>query len=83
MARIVTFGLGGYDPTKINNNIIEDIEVPEPPQEPLDQVGVLGTLLVVTGVLTLDNGANALGLTPEQLVAEAQAWHIGSLRNGD
>ncbi len=83
MARIVTFGLGGYDPTKPNNNIIEDIEVPEPPQEPLDQVGVLGTLLVVTGVLTLDNGANALGLTPEQLVAEAQAWHIGSLRNGD
>ncbi len=83
MARIVTFGLGGYDPTKPNNNIIEDIEVPEPPQEPLDQVGVLATLNVVLGLWSVEDAANALGLTPEQLVAEAQAWHIGSLRNGD
>lgn len=83
MARIITFGLGGFDPNKPNNNIVEDIEVPDPPQEPLDKVGVLGTLLVVTGVLSLQDGANAIGIAPEQLVAEAQAWHIGSLRNGD
>lgn len=83
MARIITFGLGGFDPTKPNNNIVEDIEIPDPPQEPLDHIGVLTTLLVVTGVLTLENGANALGLSPEQLIAEAQAWYIGSINNGD
>lgn len=82
MARQITFGLGGYDPTKPNNNIVEDIEIPDPPQEPLDKVGVLGTLLVVTGVLSLQDGANALGLVPEQLVAEAQAWAVAHLTLG-
>lgn len=24
---VVTYGLGGYDPTKPNNNIIEEIEI--------------------------------------------------------
>ena len=31
--RIVTYGLGGYDPSKPNDNIIEDIEIPEEEQE--------------------------------------------------
>jgi hypothetical protein len=26
----VTYGLGGYDPTKPNDNIIEVTEIPEP-----------------------------------------------------
>ena len=74
--RSITFGIGGYDETKPNNNLIEDIDLPEPPQQPLSQVGALATLLVVTGVLTLEDGANALGLLPEQRVAEAQAWAV-------
>jgi len=72
----VAYGIGGYDETKPNNNLIEVIELPDPPQQPLSQVGALATLLVVTGVLTLEDGANALGLQPEQLVAEAQAWAV-------
>jgi len=76
MARQITFGLGGYDPTKPNDNIVEDIEIPDPPQEPLDEIGVLTTLLVVTGVLTLEDGANAVRREPANLVAEAQAWAV-------
>jgi hypothetical protein len=29
MAKIITYGLGGYDPTKPNNNIIEEIDIPD------------------------------------------------------
>jgi hypothetical protein len=25
----VTYGLGGYDPTKPNNNIVEEIDLPD------------------------------------------------------
>lgn len=74
--RLIVFGLGGYDATKPNNNMIEDIELPDPPQQPLNDVGALATLLVVTGVLTLEDGANALGLAHQELVAEAQAWAV-------
>ena len=27
--RIVTYGIGGYDPTKPNDNIVEDIDIPD------------------------------------------------------
>lgn len=77
----ITYGIGGYDETKPNNNIIEDIELPDAPQQPLSQVGALTTLLVVTGALTLEDGANALGLQREQLVDEAQAWAVASKNN--
>ena len=29
MPKIITYGLGGYDPTKPNNNIVEEIDLPE------------------------------------------------------
>ena len=41
---------------------------------PLDTVGVIATLLAVTGNLTVQDAANAVGLTPDDLVREAQAW---------
>ena len=25
----VTYGIGGYDPTKPNNNIVEEIDIPD------------------------------------------------------
>ena len=77
MNRIVTFGIGGYDPTKPNNNIIEDIEIPDPPQEPLDRIGVVATLNAVLGVWSLADAANAVGLTEQDLINEAQAWSVG------
>jgi hypothetical protein len=29
MTKQVTYGIGGYDPTKPNNNIVEEIDVPD------------------------------------------------------
>jgi hypothetical protein len=27
--KMITYGLGGYDPTKPNNNIVEEIDIPD------------------------------------------------------
>jgi hypothetical protein len=29
MPKSVTYGIGGYDPTKPNNNIVEEIDIPD------------------------------------------------------
>ena len=49
-------------------------ETPDPPAPPLDPTGALATLLAVTKTLTVIDAANAVGLTPEDWVAEAEAW---------
>ena len=79
--RQTVYGLGGYDETKPNNNIIEEIDLPDPPQQPLTTAGALATLLVVTGILNLQDGANAVGLSSADLIAEAQAWAVASEKN--
>jgi hypothetical protein len=33
MVKSITYGLGGYDPTKPNNNIVEEIDLPDEEQE--------------------------------------------------
>jgi len=33
MAKMVTYGLGGHDPSKPNNNIVEEIDLPDEEQE--------------------------------------------------
>jgi hypothetical protein len=42
----------------------------------LDAAGVTVTLLVVKGLLTLEEGANTLHLSQEHLISEAQAWAV-------
>jgi len=42
--------------------------------QPLEALGAAMTLLAVLGVVPLLDAANAVGLTPDQLVAEAEAW---------
>jgi hypothetical protein len=49
-------------------------ETPDPPSPPLDPTGALATLLAVTETLTVEDAANAVGLTPADLIAEAEAW---------
>lgn len=49
-------------------------ETPDPPAEPLDTTGALATLLAVQEVITVQDAANAVGLSPQALVTEAQAW---------
>ena len=42
--------------------------------KPLDVIGSLATLLAVQSVLSVEDAANAVGLTPQDLVNEALAW---------
>lgn len=44
----------------------------------LDAAGVAVTLLVVKGLLSLQEGVNTLHLPPEHLINEAQAWAVAS-----
>ena len=43
---------------------------------PLDAIGSAMTLLALLGVVPVEDAANAVGLSPEDLVAEAQAWAV-------
>jgi hypothetical protein len=33
MSKLVTYGLGGYDESKPNNNIVEEIDIPDEEQQ--------------------------------------------------
>jgi hypothetical protein len=46
-----------------------------------DTTRVAATLNAVLGVWPLDDAANAVGLTPADLVAEAEAWAMGAQAN--
>lgn len=58
MTQIITYGIGGYDETKPNNNIVEVIEItdPEPTPEQSARESALEKL-------------SALGLTEEEVGA--------------
>ena len=60
-----------------SQGVTHEWETPDPPQTPLDPTGALATLLAVTETLTVEDAANAVGLTPADLVAEAEAWAMG------
>ena len=57
-----------------NGDIIETTKIEDSPQMPLDATGALATLLAVESVLTVQDAANAVGLTEQDLVNEALAW---------
>lgn len=42
--------------------------------QPLNQTGSLATLLAVLSLATVEDAANAVDLTPQQLIDEADAW---------
>jgi hypothetical protein len=42
--------------------------------QPLDAVGALATLLAVEQVVTVEDAANAVGLSADDLVTEALGW---------
>jgi hypothetical protein len=29
MSKLITYGLGGFDPSKPNNNIVEELDIPD------------------------------------------------------
>lgn len=61
-----------------DGNVVKQNELPDSPPQPLDPTGALATLLAVVGAVTVDDAANAVGLTADDLVAEAQAWAMGA-----
>jgi hypothetical protein len=55
-----------------------DAEMRQYGPQPLDATGALATLLAVESVLTVQDAANAVGLTSQDLINEAEAWSVGS-----
>lgn len=70
------FGSGGE---VVSVNDVTGLPI-EPAHHPLDPHGQLVTLLVVVGALALDDAEHVAGpdVTADDLVAEAQAWSVGS-----
>ena len=58
------------------NGTTHEWETPDTPA-PLDPVGALAALLAVLGLASVDDAANAAGVTPQDLVNEAIAWGVG------
>jgi hypothetical protein len=58
MNTVTVYGLGGYDPSKPNNNVIEQYEVPDPEPTPEE-------LARASAVAKLQ----ALGLTEQEALA--------------
>ena len=77
MGTVITYGLGGHDPTKPNNNIVSVEHYPDIAQ-PLDAAGVAATLNAVLGLWSLQDAANAVNRHPDELIAEAKAWAVAS-----
>lgn len=77
MTTNVVYGVGGYDPDSPTGNVVESVEVADI-QQPLDAAGSLATMLAVQGVLSVQDAADAVGLTAADLTAEAQAWAVAS-----
>lgn len=83
MARIVTFGIGGYDPTKPNNNIIEVIETADT-HEPLHGIQLVAALNAALEIWSVNDAVNISGASAEQLEAEVMSWAAAmELNNGD
>jgi hypothetical protein len=74
--RVVQNDDGSVDVINYENGIEVNTERIVEAYPPLDPAGALATLLVVEGVLPLQDAANAIGQEPEHLVAEAEAWSL-------
>lgn len=57
-------------------------ETVDSPQPPLDAFGVLVALLAAQQVIGIEDAANVIGLTAQQLTAEVQAWAVAQQNAG-
>lgn len=60
-----------------SGKIVHESEI-EIPDTPLDKIGVIATLLAVSGVVSVGDAANSVGLKPQDLIVEAQSWAAAS-----
>ena len=66
-----TYGIGGYDPTKPNNNIVDEVEVDDPaPVEDLAVVSQIDELYGLVADLYAQTGVDAAPLLESKTVSE-------------
>ena len=67
----VTYGAGGYDPTKPNNNIVDEVEVEDPaPVEDLATASQIDELYGLVADLYAQTGVDAAPLLESKTVSE-------------
>ena len=66
-----TYGIGGYDPTKPNNNIVDEVEVDDPaPVEDLAATSHIDELYGLVADLYAQTGVDAAPLLESKTVSE-------------
>lgn len=66
-----TYGIGGYDPTKPNNNIVDEVEVDDPaPVEDLAAASHIDELYGLVADLYAQTGVDAAPLLESKTVSE-------------
>lgn len=66
-----TYGIGGYDPTKPNNNIVDEVEVDDPaPVEDLAVASQIDELYGLVADLYAQTGVDAAPLLESETVSE-------------
>ena len=66
-----TYGLGGFDPTKPNNNIVDEVEVDDPaPVEDLAATSHIDELYGLVADLYAQTGVDAAPLLESETVSE-------------
>ena len=69
--RQTTYGIGGYDPTKPNNNIVDEVEVDDPaPVEDLATASQIDELYGLVADLYAQTGVDAAPLLESETVSE-------------
>ena len=71
MGKVTTYGLGGFDPTKPNNNIVDEVEVDDPaPVEDLAATSHIDELYGLVADLYAQTGVDAAPLLESEMVSE-------------
>ena len=71
MGKVTTYGLGGFDPTKPNNNIVDEVEVDDPaPVEDLAATSQIDELYGLVADLYAQTGVDAAPLLESETVSE-------------
>ena len=71
MGTVTTYGLGGFDPTKPDNNIVDEVEVDDPaPVEDLAATSHIDELYGLVADLYAQTGVDAAPLLESKMASE-------------
>ena len=66
MAQLVTYGIGGFDPSKPNNNIVSIEEIPDPPPPPKTAAEIAAEHATIETIADVEAFRAALEQLPER-----------------